>query len=441
MRIKEEAFSVALGANGSLIEHFNRAVKGRLSDNAFALRFAVVASDGANYECELGLMYDNEGGRARSAESIFRFVKRPPRNAGKLNVVVLVPTGIGAEIGGHAGDATPVIQMIAQICDTVITHPNAVNASDINEIPSNALYVEGSVLCRLLMGTVGLQTVRTNRQLVIIDAHEDPMFVNSAINAVNAARSSYGIDCRKIITLEPPIRLRSRYSDSGRAVGQIENLDYLYRVLSDCRAEYDAVAISSVITVPSEYHQQYFDSRGTMVNPWGGVEAMLTHAISSEFDVPSAHSPMFESQDIANQDVGIVDPRMAAEAISVTFLQCVLKGLHRSPRIVTSRSELLRGPSILSASDISCVIIPDKCLGLPTLAALEQGTTVIAVRENRNLMKNDLAALPWAAGQLHIVENYWEAAGVLCAMKAGVAPEAVRRPLSFVNVERRKYTP
>jgi len=72
---------------------------------------------------------------------------------------------------------------------------------------------------------------------------------------------------------------------------------------------------------------------------------------------------------------------------------------------------------------------------------LEQGTTVIAVRENCNLMKNDLAALPWAAGQLHIVENYWEAAGLLCAMKAGVAPEAVRRPLSFVNVERRKYTP
>ena len=61
---------------------------------------------------------------------------------------------------------------------------------------------------------------------------------------------------------------------------------------------------------------------------------------------------------------------------------------------------------------------------------------MIAVRENRNLMKNDLTALPWADGQLHIVENYWEAAGVMLAMKAGIAPESVRRPLAPTAVRR-----
>ena len=77
-----------------------------------------------------------------------------------------------------------------------------------------------------------------------------------------------------------------------------------------------------------------------MVNPWGGVEAMLTHAISSLFEIPSARSPMHESREIANMDPGVVDSRMAAEAVSTTFLQCTLKGLQRSPRIVTDRTAM-----------------------------------------------------------------------------------------------------
>jgi hypothetical protein len=75
------------------------------------------------------------------------------------------------------------------------------------------------------------------------------------------------------------------------------------------------------------------------------------------------------------------------------------------------------------------------------LAALEQGIPVIAVRENRNVMRNDLTALPWATGQLHMVENYWEAVGVLAAMKAGIAPESVRRPLSPATVVKRTAHP
>ena len=84
---------------------------------------------------------------------------------------------------------------------------------------------------------------------------------------------------------------------------------------------------------------------------------------------------------------------------------------------------------MLTASDVSCLVIPDHCVGLPTLAALQQGIPVIAVRENKNIMRNDLTALPWAPGQLHIVDNYLEAAGVMSALKQGVAPAAVRRPL------------
>ena len=82
------------------------------------------------------------------------------------------------------------------------------------------------------------------------------------------------------------------------------------------------------------------------------------------------------------------------------------------------------------------MVIPVGCVGLPTLAALEQGIPVIAVRENRNIMKNDLQALPWRRGQLHVVENYWEAVGVMTALKAGLDPACVRRPLAETRYTR-----
>jgi len=157
-------------------------------------------------------------------------------------------------------------------------------------------------------------------------------------------------------------------------------------------------------------------------------------------NVPSAHAPMVDDMDEANAVFGVVDPRMSAEAVSSAFLHCVLKGLHRSPRIVTDRA-LFAHPEVLTAADISCLVIPDGCVGLPTLAAVEQGIPVIAVRENRNRMQNDLTELPFAPGKLFIVENYLEAAGVMASLKAGVTVEAVRRPLKETHVFSRNVRP
>jgi len=117
----------------------------------------------------------------------------------------------------------------------------------------------------------------------------------------------------------------------------------------------------------------------------------------------------------------------------MSFLQCILKGLHKSPRIVRDENLFAR-PEVFSVEDVSCLIIPDGCLGVPTIAALEQGIHVIAVRENKNLMQNDLTLLPWRKGQLIQVDNYLEAVGVMNALKAGVTLESVRRPISITTV-------
>ena len=90
---------------------------------------------------------------------------------------------------------------------------------------------------------------------------------------------------------------------------------------------------------------------------------------------------------------------------------------------------------MLSVEDIACLVIPEGCLGLPTLAALEQGIHVIVVKENANYMKNSLEDLPFKKGKLHVVNNYLEAVGVMVSIKAGVSLNAVKRPIELINVD------
>jgi hypothetical protein len=132
--------------------------------------------------------------------------------------------------------------------------------------------------------------------------------------------------------------------------------------------------------------------------------------------------------------LGRVEPRKAAEAISTGYMFCLLKWLHRAPTVV-SHPDGVYDPAVIAAEDVSCLVIPDGCVGLPTLAALLQGVPVIAVRNNANLMRNDLRQLPFAPGQLWIVENYLEAAGLITALKAGVDPASVTRPLTDTRVQ------
>ncbi len=430
---REIDIPVAKGSS-SLLSYFEKAIKKHLDSEQIPVRFAVTQSDSDGYRCELGVLEGTNGLSMPQPGSIFDFALREIENSEKFNAVMIVPTGIGAEIGGHAGDATPVARLLASACDMLITHPNVVNASDINELPEGNLYVEGNVLTQLLMGTVGLQKVRANRVMLVIDKHSESKISDFSINAASAARATLGLDCPLVIEMEDTIRTRAEYSRSGCAVGHIEGLEKLCEVLKRYRNEYDAVALASIIDVPIEFHKEYFQSHGEMVNPWGGVEAMLTHAVSMLFGVPTAHAPMLESIEALNINTGIVDPRMAAEAVSASFLHCVLKGLHRSPRIISDKM-LFGHSSVITAADVSCLVIPDCCVGLPTLAAIEQGIPVIAVRENKNRMENDLEDLGFGAGKLFIVNNYLEAVGVMTALKAGVALSSVRRPIAETRVK------
>jgi len=325
-----------------------------------------------------------------------------------MNVAFIIPTGIGCAIGGHAGDATPAAKMIASMCDKIILHPNVVNASDINEMPSNALYVEGSMLDRFLEGSFGLQEVRRNRVLVVVSS---PLLPETA-NAINAARATIGMDTW-IIDLETPLTMTGWVKD-GVATGCADGVEELIAQVYGC--DFDALAIASPIDVSAEESLKYF--RGHQpVNPWGGIEAIVSRQISEALNKPVAHAPIESGNTKDNFELfgllynEVVDPRKAAEICSNCYIHCILKGLHQAPRI----------GSDITFRDVDALITPTGCIGRAHNACFEAGIPVIAVKENTT-------AYNFCDSRIIYVENYLEAAGYLSCIKAGVYPDSVRYP-------------
>ena len=233
-----------------------RSLRPLLANDAWPLRFAVARSDRQSFHCEIGSLSLSELAAGRRPVSIFEFQPRRTRREDRFVTVFLVPTGIGAEIGGHSGDATPVAQLLAAASDVLVTHPNVLNAADINEMSPDMLYVEGSVISRMMMGGIGLVRPRANRILAVIGPHEDQVFVESAINVCNAARASAGIDVVKAVLLKEPLEMVAGYSAGGRAVGSITGFGALCDAIDAELGSFDALAVSSRVMVSRDLHDR-----------------------------------------------------------------------------------------------------------------------------------------------------------------------------------------
>lgn len=181
-----------------------------------------------------------------------------------MNIVVIIPTGIGCEIGGHAGDATPVIKMFASLSDNLITHPNAVNASDINEMTENTLYVEGSMLDRFLQGKIKLKKVKYNKILCVTN----PPLNYNVVNSVAGARATMGADI-DICVLKKPLKMIGKM-DNGLAKGDVYGWKELYSQIKDL--DFDALAIATQIDVDKKAKEYYWKNGG--VNPWGVLKQL-----------------------------------------------------------------------------------------------------------------------------------------------------------------------
>ena len=350
------------------------------------------------------------------------------QNNKDFNIIFMVPTGIGCELGGHSGDANAVAKLFAKECDNFITHPNVVNSADINELPENGWYVEGSILTRFIMNQIGLIKPKSNKILLIIEK-TDKNTKNAIINMVSAARVTLGLECDVIETKERINALSSYSETSKKCIGKINNFEHIYAILEEYKDNYDAFALSTSIKMEDKIEEAYFDDVNS-INPWGGVEAMITHASSYIANKPTAHAPLIEISKIKERldDINITDPRKASELISLTSLFCILKGLHKAPQITFEKN------TGLNINDISCLIIPYGCLGLSILAAYERNIPIIAVKENKNLMKNNLESIFTKERSLYIVDNYLEALGVMKAIKHGISLDSLKRPIKPTKI-------
>lgn len=337
-----------------------------------------------------------------------------------MNVVFIVPTGIGAEIGGHAGDATPAAKLVASLCDKLFVHPNVVNASDINEMTENMLYVEGSLLDGFLEGQFGLEEVCSNKILLAVNR---PVRVET-INAVSGARATIGVEI-EIVELEIPIKMVASMVN-GKATGDISGINEALKQVAEY--DFDVLIVNTPIETNDADVMHYLTQDGG-TNIWGGVEAKLSKLMSKELSRPVIHAPV-ENSDAFKSFNEIIDPRKAAEMVSICYLHCCIKGAHRAPK--KSRARCLSGTGRTSywSNDIDFLVTPVNVVGRPHRACLKQGIQIIAVEENRTALNDKMP------DNFILAKNYLEAAGIISAKKAGVTIAAVRRPLERTEIHR-----
>lgn len=432
VRLANLVVDVEASAGPTRLLDFAAALRRQIGAKACPLRICLVGADRSKLRAEVTVARYAPGERyARElAETELESPQRKTFQTPLFAVAQIVPTGIRCNLGGYAGDATPATNLLAAAADLVVTHPNAVNASDLNEMAPNVLYVEGHSLDALLLGRVGLRRTNGNRVGTFVDP-TGADYLDEVVHVVNAAKAVAGFACGPIAVLEAAVGARIEWLPSGSAGGTLDSpdavLDAVARLIdAGCEAVGGVSVIHGVTREMFERHM-----RGEIPNPSGAVEAVLTHLISKVFRVPCAHAPLPYYQEA--KDRTTTNPRASAEMISTPHYFSVLKGLARAPRIVEV-DDLDRPPAdSVTVSSVGAVVAPATALGgLPALAAELHGIPLVAVRDNTTIL--DMTAERMGMQNVIEVESYLEAAGVVLALRSGIALESLRRPIARAEI-------
>lgn len=119
--------------------------------------------------------------------------------------MMIVPTGVGAAIGGYAGDALPVARALASVVDCLISHPNVLNAAMLYWPMPNILYVEGYALDQFAEGLWALEPVHQNRVGLVLDAAIEMELRARHLQVADAARASLGLPILEYTITDKPL--------------------------------------------------------------------------------------------------------------------------------------------------------------------------------------------------------------------------------------------
>lgn len=301
--------------------------------------------------------------------------------------VYIVPTGIGAEIGGYGGDALPYAKKLARYCEYLIVNPNVVNAGAYYGMSDNMIYAEGLTIDRFMEGRISFDIsdkVLDNIKIgVIFDKAADKLpkyILNANILAIDAMKTSVGINVSDYMLTDKPVGARIEIRD-GISFGNIDNIETIYNAVDKLISKgCNRIAICCALddnAVSAEAKVAYEEGRG--VDPIGGLEAIISHSIISKYNIMAVHAPLLPIE--LPENIENIDPRVASEASSFTFLPSILYGLSRSPDIIQSG----RSKNNINVDDIDFVVVPHNCFGNPVvLEALKRGIKVYSIKDNTN---------------------------------------------------------
>lgn len=340
--------------------------------------------------------------------------------------VLVIPTGIGAAMGGYAGDALPVARALARVVDRLITHPNVLNGAQLYWPLPNTLYVEGYGLDQFAAGDWGLRPVHQNRIGLVLDQAIEPELRLRHVQVADAARATLGLHLTDYVVTDAPLGVELRTADSGATWGTIQQPDSLLRAvekLKQARAEAIAVVARFPDDPGTEALQNYRHGQG--VDPLAGAEAVISHLVVRTFQLPCAHAPALSPLPIDPD----LSPRSAAEELGYTFLPCVLVGLSRAAQFITRRT--VAQPQDIWANQVNALLVPaTACGGSAVLSLSQSSTQIITVQENTSRMQVTAEAL---GIQSISVSSYLEAIGVIAAHRAGVHPQALSPKLAALR--------
>ena len=291
---------------------------------------------------------------------------------GKKLGAFIVPTGVGASIGGYAGDASVYAQKLSEKCNLIV-NPNVVNAACFSGINMNMFYVEGYSVDEFFRGKCSLIPSLRNRVGVVFDKSISQNTLNVHINTINAVKTVYGIDVVGYEITDEPVGVSFYIDESGASMGNVKNLETIKKASQKLLSK-GADAIAIVCLFPDEESEDY--ANGVGADPVGGVEAIISHYISKELRVPCAHSPAFENISISTD---IVDSRCSAEYITPTFLPCILIGLNQAPKLSEKEG--------INIGNLDFLVMPYNSLGgIPVFEMQKLGKPVYAIKENQTVL-------------------------------------------------------
>ena len=372
-----------------------------------------------------------------------------------MPTLLVVPTGIGCAIGGFAGDALPAARLLAAASGCLITHPNVMNGAALYWSDPRLHYVEGSSLDRFAAGELLLRPVRRQRIGLLLDAGIEPELRQRHLQVADGCRASLGLEIGPVVITEEPLQVQLSLGASGVSWGELGRPQALLRAGHQLKAQ-GATAIAVVARFPDDPDSAALAAyrQGSGVDALAGAEAVISHLLSLELGLPCAHAPALDPLPLDP----LLDPRAAGEELGHTFLPCVLVGLSRAPALVAAA---VVAPSLIAAAEdahsliaqdrgspaqalpmahrqasdlaidaVGAIVAPASALGgAAVLACAERGIPVIAV-ENPNLLAVTAEAL-----DLPVIpaRSYSEASGVVLALREGIDPAALQRPLAALS--------